>query len=265
MTVRGRRADQVIVDDPYAPDLVDLPISLGESFLDAEGSTEADGHAFVGLDRPRASTTPLTEGKVRKGGVNPPVSQIVERPAPPAPMHLADAKVFVQGGQLRRIDEIEVGNRVLTDRGYQEVVYGDTVVANGSVVMTSGVIPAEVMIPTDSDRHPNMFKTLNLLKIESPSGPIYFVVEGLGVFDVQEGDEEFQRHNQYFYESHTCPTNFVGGDIVAVFTPEDDDPHGCFEHVRSVWMTDAYLRACEDEDGNAETRYLRGIFPETLG
>jgi hypothetical protein len=33
------------------------------------------------------TTQPLTEGYIRKGGMNPPVSQIQVRPAPPASMH----------------------------------------------------------------------------------------------------------------------------------------------------------------------------------
>lgn len=38
------------------------------------------------------SIRPVSEGYVKKGGLNPPTSQIVSRPAPPAPMRPAPAQ-----------------------------------------------------------------------------------------------------------------------------------------------------------------------------
>lgn len=40
----------------------------------------------------------------------------------------------------------------------------------------------------------------------------------------------------------------------------EDDPHGLFEHVRSVWMTTDYVEASE---GGAGDEWLRDAFPET--
>lgn len=38
------------------------------------------------------SIRPVNEGYVKKGGLNPPTSQVVSRPAPPAPMRPAPAQ-----------------------------------------------------------------------------------------------------------------------------------------------------------------------------
>lgn len=123
-------------------------------------------------------------------------------------------------------------------------------------------IDGEAMVPTDSDRHPTMFKTLSLLKIESVDAPVYFVVEGVAIFELNEGDEAFQSSQDYFYTEHTCPTNFIGGDVVMMCMDGDDDPHGCFDHVRSIWMTEAYLRARDDPHEDTSKQYLRKMFPE---
>lgn len=118
------------------------------------------------------------------------------------------------------------------------------------------------LIPTDSTRHPNMFRTLDLLRTWSfERTPVYLVLEGIAVFD--PADRALSDHNDYFYGTHTCPTNFIREPVVAIFTPADDDPHGCFDHVRSVWMTQDYLDACDHRDDDARTDYLRTLFPET--
>lgn len=42
--------------------------------------------------------------------------------------------------------------------------------------------------------------------------------------------EEYASHQQYFYDEHTCPTNWTR-DIVQVIFQGDRDPHGVFEFV----------------------------------
>lgn len=116
-------------------------------------------------------------------------------------------------------------------------------------------IDADLMVPIDSKHpiHANMFKTVVLLKITSTNGPIYFVVEGCASFEPRD---QFLAHQFYYYEEHTCPTNFCG--VEKVFFNGDDDPHGVFEFVDAVWMTESYLAAQRE---NTESAWMRKAFP----
>ena len=73
-------------------------------------------------------------------------------------------------------------------------------------------------------------RAMALLKLESADGPVYFVVEGL-VSD--EDVKEQQKHARYFYEEHSCPTNWID-QTAAVIHNGDADPHGFLEFVRIV-------------------------------
>lgn len=113
------------------------------------------------------------------------------------------------------------------------------------------------LVPTDGNRevHPDAYKTLALLRLyEKDGSPVYFIVEG-----VAHLRHETPLDDEYFYGEHTCPTNFI--PIEAVYTPDDDDPHGVFEYVRTVWYPKAYAEAVEEGGGD---EFLRALFPETL-
>jgi hypothetical protein len=102
--------------------------------------------------------------------------------------------------------------------------------------------------------HSNLRKTLSLLSIQRATigmGPIYFVVEGLSEWPLSL--DEMNQHQKYFYEQHTCPTNFIRIPLIAV--DGDVDPHGIFEFVEAVWMMDEYDSADCDE-------YLCEVFPQ---
>lgn len=43
--------------------------------------------------------------------------------------------------------------------------------------------------------------------------------------------EEFGANSRYFYEEHTCPTNWMQ-DVAEIRVGDDADPHGLFEFVR---------------------------------
>lgn len=95
-------------------------------------------------------------------------------------------------------------------------------------------------------------KTLVVVELKAP---LRLVVEhsrwvGEGPDCVPRGvitDEE-RGHNQYYYEEHTCPTNWIDRDVVQVIDPEqpgDPDPHGCVRYVNTVirppgWDEDAW-------------------------
>ena len=71
--------------------------------------------------------------------------------------------------------------------------------------------------------------TLNLLTIPPRDEPVYLVVHG-----GRYGDD----HNEggttaYYYDEHTCPTNWVS-EVEAFILDGDSDPHGVAQFVRRV-------------------------------
>lgn len=104
--------------------------------------------------------------------------------------------------------------------------------------------------------HQKLRKTLNLLCIRRAirAESVYFVVEGLSEWPATL--EEVNYRAKYFYETHSCPTNFVQVALIAV--DGDADPHGIFEFVDSVWMMDEY------GSGNRK-EYLIEVFPQIKG
>jgi hypothetical protein len=127
----------------------------------------------------------------------------------------------------------------------------------------------EVHTDSDHEFHKDLWRTLVLLAIDGTDAPVYFVVEGLAPYP--EDDTTRDEHERYFYEEHTCPTNFVGGDVVALYENGDRDPHGAFRFVRSVWMPKRYVesKAQYEERGHSAgwnpEDILEELFPEIVG
>jgi len=48
-----------------------------------------------------------------------------------------------------------------------------------------------------------------------------------------EDNEDFIDHQKYFYEEHTCPTNWTS-EIVEITFDGDNDPHGLFEFISAI-------------------------------
>lgn len=62
---------------------------------------------------------------------------------------------------------------------------------------------------------------------------VLLVVEGMyfnGDFDPE--------NKRYFYEEHTCPTNYLGVEMVVDLNDGDTDPHGIFEFVGAIPYVD---------------------------
>lgn len=66
------------------------------------------------------------------------------------------------------------------------------------------------------------------------SGPVRIVVEGLRLVggDIPPEPEE-ENHDQYFYDEHTCPINYL--QVLKVIDPSNgnEDPHGIFAYVKT--------------------------------
>ena len=74
-------------------------------------------------------------------------------------------------------------------------------------------------------------QTLVTLRREPGDGPITLLVRGIQVLD---HDEEFDpERDDYFYNEHTCPTNYLA-KVEKVIAPDgDEDPHGVFRWVKT--------------------------------
>ena len=92
------------------------------------------------------------------------------------------------------------------------------------------------------------------------SKPVTIVVEGMRFVkdgDVQDEMEE-ARQDRYFYEEHTCPTNYLR--VLEVRDDSGDkDPHGIFEYIGTV------LRPASEEVGAGEGTTARGSVSRSPG
>lgn len=65
--------------------------------------------------------------------------------------------------------------------------------------------------------------TVDLLVLKPQDKPVYFLVEGMRFEEFPDNDKQF------YYESHSCPTNWL--EPVMVYHDGDADPHGLIEFV----------------------------------
>jgi len=94
----------------------------------------------------------------------------------------------------------------------------------GGSVTVDGTITVE-------ERPGTMQEGLVLLRLQRPEGPLYLVVHDRYFPPLEEGETENDRFDRkrFYYEEHTCPTNYI--PIYDILAPEDVDPHGAFEFV----------------------------------
>jgi hypothetical protein len=98
-------------------------------------------------------------------------------------------------------------------------------------------------------------RVLSLLKLETADGPIFFVIDGR---HLESAPDEAQGDNRYFYEEHSCPTNWLR-NCVMVVKDGDCDPHGFLEFVRSVDVAPDFDPTGMDGDDRVAT-----LFPEAF-
>lgn len=105
-----------------------------------------------------------------------------------------------------------------------------------------------------------------LLKYRGGGRPQFIVVDGMDHY--REGEDEMdRRHNrEYYYNEHTCPTNFL--NVEHITFNGDYDPHGIYAFVRFVSNED--IRKAKNwtwaqfKDGisRAQTDFWAELFPE---
>lgn len=94
--------------------------------------------------------------------------------------------------------------------------------------------PGDVTIMKVEDWKRRSTRSMALLKFDGKDGPVFFVMDHDRYWDGEnESDEENQGHQKYFFEEHSCPTNWLD-ECVAVIEDGNDDPHGFLEFVRAA-------------------------------
>ena len=99
-------------------------------------------------------------------------------------------------------------------------------------------------------------RSLALLKFDGKNGPVFFVMDHDRYReDTTEGDEQNQESQRYFFEEHSCPTNWLH-ECVAVIEDGDTDPHGFLDFVHAVDVP-------QDFDINDDEQWS-ALFPEAF-
>lgn len=92
--------------------------------------------------------------------------------------------------------------------------------------------------------------TLDHLVLPPQDKPVHFVVKGMSFVD-EKGSRGRPDHKRFFYEEHTCPTNYIGVEMIAF--DGDTDPHGLFKFAGTQDMPKDYDIDDDYGDGPAST------------
>lgn len=108
----------------------------------------------------------------------------------------------------------------------------------------------------DEDSKTEHSRSMALLRFDGKNGPVFFVMDHDRYNDgSMDSDEANQSHQRYFFEEHSCPTNWLR-ECVAVIEGGNCDPHGFLEFVRAVDVPNDFD---VDEDGQ-----WQHLFPEAF-
>jgi hypothetical protein len=110
------------------------------------------------------------------------------------------------------------------------------------------IVEKDLTISVRQNDEPPNVHGYSLLKSTNGGEPIYFVIEDTWYRQNKtESLGEAISHKHYYYDEHTCPTNWIRGIEVIMFK-QDQDPHGVFEFVDFVTKEDLVKRIHEHED-----------------
>jgi hypothetical protein len=114
-----------------------------------------------------------------------------------------------------RIDHISIGQKVRWSCDYCGNELHIAVSAASCDVEPTGKLQTPVTITLRSKTVPQITLKLHSWKYAHSE---------------DESKEEYEGHQQYFYDEHTCPTNFMS-QVEQIIFDGDTDPHGVFEFV----------------------------------
>jgi ribosomal protein L37AE/L43A len=117
--------------------------------------------------------------------------------------------------------------------------------------------PGDVTITKDEKNTTSWTRQMVLLKFDGKDGPVFFVMDHKRYHTGEPKTEaEHQDSQRYFFEEHSCPTNWLR-DCVAVIEDGDTDPHGFLDFVRAVEVP-------EDFSEHDDEKWAL-LFPEAFG
>ena len=105
-------------------------------------------------------------------------------------------------------------------------------------------------------------KVWDVLVLQPQTKPVYFIVDAK---DYSRKPGELCSDNKsYFYDEHTCPTNWIR-NVERIVIEADTDPHGLFEFVESVDQ-DTVKEKLHDGQNPEESTYelWEKVFPHLI-
>lgn len=106
----------------------------------------------------------------------------------------------------------------------------------------------------------------DLLVLPPQKNPVYLVLKTKD-YGSSRSEEEF-RDRHYFYEEHTCPTNWTE-KIESIISEGDDDPHGLFQFVLRQTKEEVEAVDAVDEEGYLHNggglKFMDAFFPQHSG
>lgn len=85
-------------------------------------------------------------------------------------------------------------------------------------------------------------------KTRDPNKKVYLIVKKDNHANSADINE-VRKSCQFIYDSHTCPSNYLGGTVV--LEGYDDDPHGIFRFVDVVFAPEDYDRIDFHNEGGS--------------
>jgi ribosomal protein L37AE/L43A len=95
-------------------------------------------------------------------------------------------------------------------------------------------------------------KCWDLLVLPPQKHAVYFIVDAKDYGRGGKGKSVPFEGKEYYYNEHTCPTNWIG-QVERIISEHDEDPHGLFEYVESM---------DKDESIGDEELNWQEIFPQ---
>lgn len=108
-----------------------------------------------------------------------------------------------------------------------------------------------VLTPLEESRIPQYV----LLEIPPREESIFFITTGMAFRKLGNDIDDEKRKNEYFYNEHTCPTNWLK-DVQMIAYDGNLDPHGIARYVRHV------DKPSLDHELDDDYEFVENNFPE---
>lgn len=143
--------------------------------------------------------------------------------------------IETSGSQLGRVND-----RIRAARVHDRLAHGAYESHHGEVRRMKGREQVE-------QKSPLFTRQMVLLKYEAEGRQTFFIIDHnrYNADGIRSSDEANAEQVAYFFESHSCPTNWLS-KCVCVVDDGDPDPHGFLKFVRVVDVPQDFDCDCED-------------------